>query len=101
MGRRGQQWGGVNSAVGGGGGEEGFGQYWGGGGGGGSTLGMSLTSKNHPSHHKYKSPKQFELKQSRKALRALNARWALPVCPVFEVEKSKASDEKWVKRKIA
>ena len=27
-------------------------------GGGGST------SKNHPSQHKYKSPKQFELKQS-------------------------------------
>ena len=35
-----------------------------------------------------------------KALRELNARWALPVYPVFE-EKSKASDEKSVKRKIA
>ena len=36
------------------------GQQGGGGGGGVST------SKNHPSHHKYKykSPKQFELKQS-------------------------------------
>ena len=30
----------------------------------GSTLGVSSTSKNRPSHHKYKSPKQFELKQS-------------------------------------
>ena len=27
--------------------------------------------------------------------------WALPVYPVFEDEKSKASDEKSVKRKIA
>ena len=63
--------------------------------------GMSSTTKNRSSHHKYKSPKQFELKQSWKALRALNARWALPVYPVFEVEKSKASDKKSVKRKIA
>ena len=47
------------------------------------------------------SPKQFELKQSWKVLRALNARRALPVYPVFEDEKSKASDEKSVKRKIA
>ena len=31
--------------------------------GGGSTAGVSLTSKNRPSHHKYKSPKQSELKQ--------------------------------------
>ena len=33
---------------------------------GGSTVGVSSTSKNRPSHHKYKykSPKQFELKQS-------------------------------------
>ena len=34
-----------------------------GGGGGGSTVGVSSTFKNRPSHHKYKSPKQFELKQ--------------------------------------
>ena len=47
------------------------------------------------------SPKQFELKQSWKALRALNARWALPVYPVFEDEKSKTSYEKSVKTKIA
>ena len=66
-----------------------------------STVGVSSTSKNRPSHHKYKSPKQFELKQSWNALRALNARWAVPVYPVFEQEKSKASDEKSVKRKIA
>ena len=31
---------------------------------GGSTVGVSSTSKNHPLHHKYKPPKQFELKQS-------------------------------------
>ena len=62
--------------------------------------GVSSTSRDRTPHLKYKSPKQFELKQSRKALRALNARWALTVCPVFEDEKSKASDEKSVKRKI-
>ena len=33
------------------------------GGGGGNSGGVS-TSKNRPSHHKYKSPTQFELKQS-------------------------------------
>ena len=43
---------------------------------------------NLSSHYKYKSPKQFELEQSRKALRALNARWTPPVCPIFENEKS-------------
>ena len=34
--------------------------------GGESTVEVSPTSKNHPSHHKYKykSPKQFELKKS-------------------------------------
>ena len=49
-------WGGGNSAVGGGGNS----------GGGGSTGGVSHFLKNRPSHHKYKykSPKQFELKQS-------------------------------------
>ena len=48
--------GGVNSAVGVGGGKRGGGQQW----------GVSSTSKDRPSHHKYKydSPKQFELKQS-------------------------------------
>ena len=52
-------------------GEGGDGQQWGGGqqrGGGGSKAGVSLTSKNRPLHHKYKSPKQFELKQSWKAI---------------------------------
>ena len=53
------------------------------------------TSKNRPSHHKYKSPKQFELKQSGKALRALNARWALPVYPVFEDGKFKSVRRKF------
>ena len=30
---------------------------------GGQKRGCVSTSKNRPSHHKYKSPKQFELKQ--------------------------------------
>ena len=34
------------------------------GGGVNSGGGLSSTSKNRPSHHKYKSPKQFELEQS-------------------------------------
>ena len=63
--------------------------------------GVSSTSKNRSSHHHYKSLKQFELKQSWKNLRALKARRALPVYPIFEAEKSKASDKKSVKRKIA
>ena len=63
-------------------------------GGGNSGVEVSSFSKNHPSQHKYKSAKQFELKQSLKALRALTALWALPIYPVFEDEKSKASDEK-------
>ena len=77
---------------------------WGGGGGGGGAIvglggqrgggGGVSTSKNRPSHHKYKSPKQFELKKSWKALRELNARWALPDYPASE-------DKKPVKRKIA
>ena len=36
-------------------------------GGAGSTVERSSTSKNRPSHHNYKSPKQFELKQSLKS----------------------------------
>ena len=64
-------------------------------------MAKKLFSENCPSHHKYKSPKQFERQPSWKALSALGARWALPVNPVFEDEKSKASDEKSVKRKIA
>ena len=35
-----------------------------------------------------------------RALRELNARWALPVYPVFEDEKSNESDEKSVKQKL-
>ena len=83
---------GGNSAV---GGNSGVGGQQGGG-----EVSQPLRSALH-TKYKYKSPKQFELKQSWKALRALNARWALPVYPVFEDEKSKASDEKLVKRKIA
>ena len=64
-------------------------------------MGGPSTSKNRPSHHKYKSPKQFELSQSWKPLRAINDRWALPVYIVFADEKSNGSDEKSVKRKIA
>ena len=57
-------------------------------------------ANNNPSYH-CAAMKQFELKQSWKALRALNTHLALPVYPVFEDEKSKASDEISVKRKIA
>ena len=57
MGREGgwaaEGWGG-NSAVGGGVGEVVA----------GVNSGVSSTSKNRSSHHKYKSPKQFELQQS-------------------------------------
>ena len=55
-GRMGNSGVGGNSAVGDGGNS--------GGGGGGVNSGVSSTSKNRLSHHKYKSPKQFELKQS-------------------------------------
>ena len=87
-------------------GEVGGGQQWDGGQGGGGAIvigGQQWGVFNLSSALQTisKSPKQFELKQSWKALRALNARWALPVYPVFEDEKSKASDEKSVKRKIA
>ena len=41
----------------GGGGNSGWGVV--GGGGGGPKVGVSSTFKNRPSHHKYKSPKQF------------------------------------------
>ena len=47
-----------NSGVGGVKSAGGWGQKW------GSTVEGSSTSKNRPSHHNYKSPKQFELKQS-------------------------------------
>ena len=33
-------------------------------GGSGAIVGVSATSKNRPSHPKYKPPKQFEMKQS-------------------------------------
>ena len=55
---------GVEAIVGVGGGGGGGGATRGGGGGGGGVGGgVVSTSKNRPSHHKYKSPKQFELKQ--------------------------------------
>ena len=60
-------------------------QQWVGGGGGGSI------SKNRPSHHQYKSPKQFELKQSC-PLRSLNALLALLFYLIFEDEKHKKTD---------
>ena len=50
----------------------------------GSTVKGSSTSKNRPSHHKYKFQKQLELTQSWKAQRALNSRRALPVYPFFK-----------------
>ena len=53
--------GGVTGGILGGGGG---GQQRGGGAIGGSTVGVSSTSKNRPSHHNFKSTKQFELKRS-------------------------------------
>ena len=41
-------------------GGRGLGQQW----GGSSTVGGSSTSKNRPSNHKYKTSKNFELKQT-------------------------------------
>ena len=61
-------------------------------------------SRNHSSHHAYKPPKQFlwieylEISGLR-ALRELVAHWALALHPVFEDEKSNASDEETVKPK--
>ena len=80
-----QHWGGGNSAV---GGVVAIVE-------GGVKSGGSSNSKDRPSHHKYKSPNNWT------AQTALNARWAIPVYPVFEIEKSKASDKKSVKQKIA
>ena len=57
------------------------------------TISMSLQNSFWKSHN-------WRL-VSWKALRALNARRRLPVYPVFEDEKSKASDERSVKQKIA
>ena len=61
---RGQHWFGRQHWVGGGGGNSAVGG--GGNSGVGGQQGGVSTSKNRPSHHKYKykSPKQFELKQS-------------------------------------
>ena len=49
----------------------------------------------------YKSPKQSEVKQSRKPPRALHAHWALPVYPAFKDEKWNRWNQKLVNRKIA
>ena len=69
--------------------------------GGGGQQGVVSTSKNRTSHHKYKSPKQFELKESRKAQEPL----MLPGRYLFNLflrtKASKASDKKLVTQKIA
>ena len=80
----------ASNGGGGGGGNSAWGKKW----GGVSQQWRGLHPWEPHFTPKYKSPKQFELKQSWKALRALKARWALPVYPVFEDEKSKASDKK-------
>ena len=67
----------------------------------GSTVWVSSTSKNRPSHHKYKSPKQFELKQSWKTLRAFNSQWALPVYPVMRTKSQKRQTKNRSSEKIA
>ena len=53
-------WGGGWGATGRWGAIVGGGQQW----GGGLGVGGSSTSKNRSSHHKYKTPKLFELKQN-------------------------------------
>ena len=63
---------------------------------------VSTVGENCHSHDKITSPKQFELKQSRKALIAPNNRCGtLPFYHNFEDEKSNGSNEKSVKRKDA
>ena len=42
--------------------------------------------------------KHYRAQKQTQAQRAVNARWTLPVHPVFEDEKSKASDKKSVTR---
>ena len=56
----------MGAALGGGGQKRGGGGGGANSGAGGSTRGGVSTSKNRPSHHKYKykSPRQFELKQT-------------------------------------
>ena len=92
---------GVRNSGGGGGGQKREAR-WGGAivGGGGQQWGGGVQLLRTAFHTISMSPKQFELKQSWKAQRALNALGA-NVYPVFDDEKSKASDEKSVKRKIA
>ena len=84
----GQQWGGGKQR---GGGQKWGGQQWG-------ALQPLRTALQTISTSQQNG---FGLKQSWKAQGAINAHWALPVYTVFEDEKSKASDEKSVKRKIA
>ena len=64
--------------------------------------GVGSISKTRPSHYKHASKSFCESHTWRlvslKALRELNAHWALPLYPVSEDEKSKGSDEKSVKR---
>ena len=51
---------------------------------GGGFISWCSTSKNRTSHDKYKSPKQFELQQFWKALRALNVHWLIATNFVWE-----------------
>ena len=82
--------------------EGGGGQQWSGGQlmGGGATVGVFSTSKNRPSHRNYKCQNSLSWNRAEKL-------WGLLMpagryfYPVFEDEKSKASDEKSLKRKIS
>ena len=65
----------------------------------GAIVGVNSCVFNRPSHHEYQSPKKFELRQSWKALRALNARWALPVYPVFEGASQMRPTKNWSSEK--
>ena len=93
-GDRGQQWGG------GGWSERGLMCVCVGGGGGGQPPRTALHTINIKFQNGVSELHTWRL-VSWKALWALNACWVLPVCVVFEDEKSKGSDQKLVKRKTA
>ena len=77
----------------------GGGRLWGGGGGVDQILRTALHTISIGLQNSFCESHTWRL-VSWKALKALNARWALPVYLVFKDKKSNGSDEKFVKRKI-
>ena len=71
-----------------------------GGGGGGQPLRTALQNTIMSLQNSFCESHTLRL-VSGKALRAVNARWALPVYPVVEDAKSNGFEEKSVKQKIA